>query len=103
MPRATYAGHSVDVDTSGFLLRWRLNPSCRGNRGGIRIVANAGSLEGDRIRPPGHALENGASPGPRRISLATGISIKDLYRLFPQGPGKLVARISGVARTKAPL
>jgi tRNA 2-thiouridine synthesizing protein E len=48
-------------------------------------------------------LENGASPGPRRISLATGISIKDLYRLFPQGPGKLVARISGVAKTKAPL
>lgn len=43
----------------------------------------------------------GQSPGLRRISQHTGISIKDLYRLFPKGPGKLAARIAGIPKPKS--
>jgi dissimilatory sulfite reductase related protein len=104
MPRATYAGRSVDVDTAGCLLRpgdW--SPE----------VAQAMAADYSLELTPDHwsviefvrndTLETGASPGPLRITRSTGISIKDLYRLFPQGPGKLIPRISGVAKCKAPL
>ena len=45
--------------------------------------------------------ERGESPGPRRIAQAAGVGIKDLYALFPKGPGKLVAKIAGVPKPKA--
>lgn len=45
--------------------------------------------------------KEGQSPGPRRITQRTGVSIKDLYRLFPKGPGKLAARIAGVPKPKS--
>ncbi len=44
------------------------------------------------------AARQGASPGVRRIAQASGVSMKDLYRLFPKGPGKLAARIAGLPK-----
>lgn len=43
----------------------------------------------------------GTSPGLRRIAANAGVSMKDLYKLFPKGPGKLVARIAGVPKPKS--
>jgi tRNA 2-thiouridine synthesizing protein E len=43
----------------------------------------------------------GQSPGLRRITQQTKISTKDLYRLFPKGPGKLAARIAGLPKPKS--
>jgi dissimilatory sulfite reductase related protein len=104
MPRATYAGRSLDVDTAGFLLRpgdW--DPE----------VAEAIAAECGLALTPEHwtviefvrkdSVATGASPGPLRIARSTGFSIKDIYRLFPQGPAKLIPRISGVAKCKASL
>ena len=47
------------------------------------------------------ARQGGASPGLRRIAQSSGVSMKDLYRLFPQGPGKLAARIAGLPKPKS--
>jgi len=44
---------------------------------------------------------NGKSPGLRRIAANTSVTIKELYALFPKGPGKLVARIAGVPKPKS--
>lgn len=47
------------------------------------------------------ARQGGASPGLRRIAQYSGVGMKDLYRLFPQGPGKLAARIAGLPKPKS--
>ena len=40
--------------------------------------------------------ENGEAPGIRRITKVGGIPTKEIYKLFPGGPGKLAAKISGL-------
>ncbi len=40
----------------------------------------------------------GKSPTLRRITATAGVSTKDLFALFPKGPAKKVARISGLGK-----
>jgi tRNA 2-thiouridine synthesizing protein E len=42
--------------------------------------------------------ENGEAPGVRRITKVGGVPTKDMYALFPGGPGKLAAKLSGLAK-----
>lgn len=42
--------------------------------------------------------DSGSSPNVRAISKGSGTEIKDLYRLFPGGPGKLAAKVAGVPK-----
>ena len=44
------------------------------------------------------AAESGASPTLRQITSGTGISTKELFALFPKGPAKKVAKISGLSK-----
>jgi tRNA 2-thiouridine synthesizing protein E len=47
------------------------------------------------------ASHGGEAPGLRRLGQLAGVSTKELYRLFPKGPGKLAARIAGLPKPKA--
>ena len=47
------------------------------------------------------ARNDGLSPGLRRISQLSGVTMKELYALFPKGPGKLAARIAGLPKPKS--
>lgn len=47
------------------------------------------------------AAGEGQSPGLRRISKRSGVGMKELYKLFPKGPGKLAARVAGLPKPKA--
>jgi len=47
------------------------------------------------------AAEMGTPPGLRRIVSGTGIGMKDMYTLFPKGPGILAAKISGLTKPKS--
>lgn len=47
------------------------------------------------------AVEQGQAPGLRRIAKLSGVPMKELYRLFPRGPGKLAARIAGLPKPKS--
>ncbi len=42
--------------------------------------------------------EKGTSPTLRQISKGAGVPTKELFQLFPKGPGKKVARIAGVPK-----
>jgi len=42
--------------------------------------------------------ENGSSPTLREITASVGISTKELFLLFPKGPAKKVAKISGLGK-----
>jgi len=100
MTTLTYEGHKVDVNPEGFLLdssQW--SPA----------VAEAIAEEVE-IAPLTErhwkvitfcredAAREGQSPGLRRIAKVSGVDMKELYQLFPQGPGKLAARIAGLPK-----
>lgn len=40
----------------------------------------------------------GEAPGLRRITKEGGVPTKEIYQLFPKGPAKKVARISGLGK-----
>ena len=44
------------------------------------------------------ATESGAAPTLRQITKGTGISTKVLFSLYPKGPAKKVAKISGLGK-----
>lgn len=44
------------------------------------------------------ASESGGAPTLRAITNGAGVSTKDLFKLFPKGPAKKVAKISGLGK-----
>jgi dissimilatory sulfite reductase related protein len=42
--------------------------------------------------------ETGKAPTLRQITTGTGISTKELFALFPKGPAKKVAKVSGLGK-----
>jgi tRNA 2-thiouridine synthesizing protein E len=43
-------------------------------------------------------LDSGSAPTLRQITTGTGLSTKELFKLFPKGPAKKVAKISGLGK-----
>jgi tRNA 2-thiouridine synthesizing protein E len=44
--------------------------------------------------------EKGTGPSVRALSKTSGVSIKELYELFPKGPAKLAAKIAGIPKPR---
>lgn len=44
------------------------------------------------------AADSGAAPTLRQITKGAGVTTKDLFKLFPKGPAKKVAKISGLGK-----
>lgn len=101
MPNATYAGQTVDVDEAGFMT----NPAQWNREVAAALAAEMSILELtdqhwqviEFCRSDAEA--KGEPPGVRRIvKNVKGVSMKDMYKLFPKGPGKLAARVSGLTK-----
>ena len=45
-------------------------------------------------------FEKGTGPTVRVLGKTSGVSIKELYQLFPKAPAKLAARIGGIPKPK---
>lgn len=45
-------------------------------------------------------FEKGTGPTVRILGKTSGVSVKDLYQLFPKGPAKMAARIAGIPKPK---
>jgi tRNA 2-thiouridine synthesizing protein E len=101
MSTATFAGHNVEVDVDGFLA----NPA-DWNRDIARAIAAEEGIElTDRhwvviefARKDNEAM--GTPPGVRRITKNTDVSMKEMYQLFPGGPGVLASKIAGLTKPK---
>lgn len=94
------AGKTVQVNDEGFLT----NPA----EWTPEIAAELAREEGVGELTPAHwkvidycrkdASETGKSPTLRRITTNAGVDTKSLFALFPKGPAKKVARISGLGK-----
>jgi tRNA 2-thiouridine synthesizing protein E len=103
MPLRQYANKTVQVSNDGFLLNldeW--SPDIAEE---IARDAGISDLTEDHWKVISFCREDmaqtGKSPGLRRISKRSGVNMKSLYKLFPKGPGKLAARISGLPKPKS--
>lgn len=45
-------------------------------------------------------FEKGTGPTVRKLGKSSGVSVKELYQLFPKGPAKLAARCAGIPKPK---
>ena len=45
-------------------------------------------------------FENGTGPTVRVLGKTSGVSIKQLYQLFPKGPAKIAAKIAGIPKPR---
>lgn len=102
MAATEYAGRTVEVNEEGYLTdssQWTPEIAEAIAR------ANAIALTQEHWKVIGFCREDaakqGQSPGLRRIAQHSGVSMKDLYRLFPKGPGKLAALVAGLPKPKA--
>ena len=100
MPAIEYAGTQVEVNDEGFLLQsdsWtREIAEAIAEEVGIGPLTEKHWTVIEFCRQD--AAEQGQPPGLRRISKLSGINMKELYQLFPKGPGKLAARVSGLPK-----
>ena len=45
-------------------------------------------------------LEKGSGPTVRALGKTSGMTVKELYQLFPKGPAKIAARIAGIPKPR---
>ncbi len=91
----------VELDAEGFLV----NPNDWTPEIAEKIAADEGIELTDRhwqvinfVRED--FAKTGEPPTLRRITKQSGVNTKELYKLFPKGPAKKVARIAGLGKPK---
>lgn len=102
MPTATYAGTTVEVNDEGFFLdpgEWRedMAPEIAREAG----IGDFTDRHWEVVRfMRKEFAENGAGPTVRVLGKTSGVTIKELYQLFPKGPAKLAAKIAGIPKPR---
>jgi tRNA 2-thiouridine synthesizing protein E len=100
MTTKEFAGHTVQVNEEGFMTE----PSEWNQEIAVAIASEEGIAEMtdehwkviDYCRQVG--LEAGSAPTLRNITKGAGVPTKQLFGLFPKGPAKKVAKISGLGK-----
>jgi tRNA 2-thiouridine synthesizing protein E len=102
MTTLTIADTVLDVDAEGFLQK----PEQWTETIAAEIARNAGiDPLSDRhwqvVRYMRDTyLTTGTAPTIRTLGKASGVPIKELYQLFPNGPAKLAAKIAGIPKPR---
>ena len=102
MSTATIAGISVELDAEGFMTdptQWTKEIAEEiARENGIDPLTDKHWQVIDFCRADYEA--KGTPPTVRRITKGTGVSTKEMYQLFPKGPGILSSKISGLSKPK---
>jgi dissimilatory sulfite reductase related protein len=102
MPTATYAGKDVAVNDEGFFT----DPAQWTEDMAAQIASQEGIAElTDRhwqvIKFMRHEYEaKGTGPTVRVLGKTSGVTVKELYQLFPKGPAKIAAKIAGIPKPR---
>lgn len=102
MTITTVAGVGVDLNAEGFFE----NPDQWTQEIAVELARAEGIAEmSDRhwhvvrfMREEYFA--KGTGPTVRMLGKTSGVSVKELYELFPKGPAKIAARIAGIPKPK---
>jgi len=100
MPTRTIAGKTVQVNDEGFMTNpqeWtrEMAPELAKEEGILELTDAHWKII-DFCRES--AKTSGKAPTLRTITTGTGISTKEMFTLFPKGPAKKVAKISGLGK-----
>jgi tRNA 2-thiouridine synthesizing protein E len=102
MSTATYAGVPVEVNDEGFFVdpnQWTRDIAVElAKADGIDELTAQHWTVLDFMRK--EYFEKGTGPTVRVLGKTSGVSVKDLYLLFPKGPAKMAARIAGIPKPK---
>jgi len=102
MTTTAVGGHTVDVNEEGFFLspeQWSedMAPELARAEGIPELTARHWQV----IRFMREQYEkNGAGPTVRVLGKTSGVSVKELYELFPKGPAKVAAKIAGIPKPR---
>jgi len=101
MPATTYAGTDVILDDEGFFTdpaQWREDMAPQiASREGIELTGRHWQV----ITFMRHEYETkGTGPTVRVLGKTSGVSVKELYQLFPKGPAKTAAKIAGIPKPR---
>ena len=102
MTTATIAGVAVDTNEEGFFT----DPTQWTREMAVELAADAdlGELTDrhwvviDFMRS--EYFEKGTGPTVRILGKASGVSVKELYQLFPKAPAEAAARIAGIPKPR---
>jgi tRNA 2-thiouridine synthesizing protein E len=102
MLMATIASHAVEINEEGFFVHpeeWteEMVPELA-VREGIEELTDAHWAVIRFMRR--EWLDKGTGPTVRVLGRTSGVSIKELYELFPKGPAKVAARIAGIPKPR---
>jgi len=102
MPSATYAAHEVLVNDEGFFEHpeeWHedMAPEIARAEGIDELTDRHWQVI--RFMRTEYAA-SGTGPTVRVLGKTSGVSIKELYHLFPRGPAKVAAKIAGIPKPR---
>jgi dissimilatory sulfite reductase related protein len=102
MPNITYAGHTVAVNDERFFAdpgQWteEMAPEIARAEGIDHLTDRHWQV----IKFMRHEYEEkGTGPTVRVLGKTSGVSIKELYQLFPKGPAKIAAKVAGIPKPR---
>ena len=100
MTTTQIAGTTVDIGDDGFFLdpdQWReeMAPELARAEGIEQLTEDHWRV----LKFMRHEFETkGTGPTVRVLGKTSGLSVKELYQLFPKGPAKVAARIAGIPK-----
>ena len=102
MPTTTLAAGDVELNEEGFFVHpetWseEMAPELA-RREGIDPLTDRHWQVIRFMR--GEYLAKGTGPTVRVLGKTSGVSIKELYQLFPRGPAKIAAKIAGIPKPR---
>ena len=102
MSTATIAGTAIELNDEGFFIdpnKWTREIAVElAAADGIEPMTDQHWQVIDFMRK--EYFDKGTGPTVRALGKTSGVSVKDLYQLFPKGPAKMAARIAGIPKPK---
>ena len=102
MSTATIAGTAVELNDEGFFVdpnQWTRDIAVEiAAEDGITTMTDQHWQVIDFMRK--EYFEKGSGPTVRVLGKTSGVSVKDLYLLFPKGPAKMAAHIAGIPKPR---